>query len=460
MKATTGGSGTGMTVAIGYGLSNQLVSVGVVNPGTGYVNGDVITVSEGTGGTFVITKYNQLANQTNNNTVQTNLTFANNTLTLPTYGEIIAPGNITANNIGNITSINLDGNVSNLLTGNGTYVAIPTVPTVGNIATINLDGNVSNLLTGNGTYVAIPVVPTVGNIATINLDGSTSNVLYGNGVFAAVPAPTVTPDITSTGDMSIMTYDGVIKSVNYATVEPSSGNIKGGNISVTGNVSGNYILGNGSQLSGLPATYSDANVATFLAAYGSNTISTTGNITAGNIIGNISITGNVTGTSANVTLVAGAYSTVFDNTGVATFPGNITTSGNFVGNGASLTGVAVRTTGTWTVATGTNTYSITVPINGAYQIWVRCNIPNGIIAYQATVHVTNTNVPVLGTQRAWNYTGGGSPILLTTMPTQIVGAEGTISTTVVVTTTANEFNFVFNNTSGSSQTVSWGYVTL
>jgi hypothetical protein len=69
-------------------------------------------------------------------------------------------------------------------------------------------------------------------------------------------------------------------------------------------------------------------------------------------------------------------------------------------------------------------------------------------------------VPVLGTQRGYNYTGGGSPILLTTMPTQIVGAENTISTAVVSTTTANRFDFVINNSSGSIQTVSWGYVTL
>ena len=95
LKATTGGSGTGMTVGIGYGLSNQLASVNVVDPGTGYVNGDVITVSEGTGGTFVLTKYNQLANQTNNNTIQTDLTFANTTLTLPIYGEMATDANMT-----------------------------------------------------------------------------------------------------------------------------------------------------------------------------------------------------------------------------------------------------------------------------------------------------------------------------------------------------------------------------
>jgi hypothetical protein len=142
-------------------------------------------------------------------------------------------------------------------------------------------------------------------------------------------------------------------------------------------------------------------------------------------------------------------------TGNVTVGGNLTVTGNVTG--PNLTG---KTTSSWTVTTGTNTYSITVPINGNYQLWVRCNIPNGIIAYQATVSVTNTNVPVLGTQRAWNYTGGGSPILLTTMPTQIVGAEGTISTAVVSTTTANRFDFVINNTSGSSQTVYWGYVVL
>lgn len=150
-----------------------------------------------------------------------------------------------------------------------------------------------------------------------------------------------------------------------------------------------------------------------------------------------------------------------------TFSGDLTTTGNVsVGGNLAVTGTVTgsnltsKNTSSWTVATGTNTYSITVPVNGAYQIWVRANIPNGIIAYQATVHVTNTNVPVLGTQRAWNYTGGGSPILLTTMPTQIVGTEGTISTATVSTTTANRFDFVINNSSGSSQTVQWGYVTL
>ena len=57
-----------------------------------------------------------------------------------------------------------------------------------------------------------------------------------------------------------------------------------GNISATGNITGNYFIGNGSQLTGITGTYSNANVVTLLANFGSNTISTTGNVTGGNVL--------------------------------------------------------------------------------------------------------------------------------------------------------------------------------
>ena len=64
----------------------------------------------------------------------------------------------------------------------------------------------------------------------------------------------------------------------------NSGNITvSGIVSATGNIAGSYFIGNGSQLTGLSATYGDANVVTLLAAFGSNSISTTGNITAANL---------------------------------------------------------------------------------------------------------------------------------------------------------------------------------
>lgn len=64
----------------------------------------------------------------------------------------------------------------------------------------------------------------------------------------------------------------------------NSGNIfVSGIVSATGNITGSFLFGNGSQLTGLPATYGNANVTSLLSNFGSNSISTTGNITAANI---------------------------------------------------------------------------------------------------------------------------------------------------------------------------------
>jgi hypothetical protein len=66
----------------------------------------------------------------------------------------------------------------------------------------------------------------------------------------------------------------------------NSGNISvSGIVSATGNITGSYFIGNGSALTGISAgsSYGNSNVVTLLAAFGSNSISTTGNITAANL---------------------------------------------------------------------------------------------------------------------------------------------------------------------------------
>lgn len=121
----------------------------------------------------------------------------------------------------------------------------------------------------------------------------------------------------------------------------------------------------------------------------------------------------------------------------------------------------VKVSDEWAVTTGTNTYSFTVPSDGTYIMWVKGNIPNGIITWNATVSVSNTNVPAIGTQYAWNYTGGGSPIALTSIPDQIIGSAGTISTDATYAgTTSNRFDFGISNTSESTQTVYYGYTKI
>jgi hypothetical protein len=118
-------------------------------------------------------------------------------------------------------------------------------------------------------------------------------------------------------------------------------------------------------------------------------------------------------------------------------------------------------TGSWTVTPGTNNYSFTLDISSTYNLWVLANVPNGIIVYNATVSISNSNVPVIGVQYAWNYTGGGSPILFTTIPTQIIGTAGTISTSSPsVGTAANTFVFEIQNNTASNITVNYGYLKI
>jgi hypothetical protein len=158
-------------------------------------------------------------------------------------------------------------------------------------------------------------------------DGANSVWINGS-VGSATTAATVTdaaqPNITSVGTLTGVTSTG--------------------NISTTGNVVGNYILGNGSQLTGIAASYGNANVATFLAAFGSNVISTTGNITggnlnttglslSGNVVSAINTTTNIT-TTANITggNVIGTTSVAVDGTG-----GNLTMTGGAITGAGSIT---------------------------------------------------------------------------------------------------------------------------
>jgi hypothetical protein len=125
------------------------------------------------------------------------------------------------------------------------------------------------------------------------------------------------------------------------------------------------------------------------------------------------------------------------------------------------TNVVSPVSGSWTVTPGTNNYSFTVDINNTYNLWALANIPNGIIVYNATVSVSNSNVPVIGVQYAWNYTGGGSPILFTSIPAQIIGTAGAISTaSPAVGTSTNTFVFGIQNNTASGITVNYGYIKI
>lgn len=194
----------------------------------------------------------------------------------------------------------------------------------------------------------------------------------------------------------------------------NSANIQANFISAIGNITGAYLLGNGSQITGLPANYGNSQVATFLAAFGSNTVSTTGNVTAGNLFGNIASTTGGYG-NANVQAVLQTYSGTM-TAGSFSATGNI--AGSYIlGNGSALTGITATLSGT-----------MTGNINGnGFQI-------SNVSAVSATGNITGTHF------------GSGSG--LTGIPTSISAGTGisvSAATGAVVITNNNPNAYTNSN---------------
>lgn len=192
----------------------------------------------------------------------------------------------------------------------------------------------------------------------------------------------------------------------------------GGTISATGNITGNYILGNGSQLTGLPATYGNSNVATLLAGFGSNTVSTTGNVNGGNINGTniitngiVSATGNVRGDNLNTA-------------GIVSATGNITGS-YFIGNGSQLTGIAASY-GNANVAANLAAFGSN-PISTTGNVTAGNFIGNVVGGGAGTPTISSATNLDLSAASAVRVIGGGTfrlPSLTTAQIANVIAANG------------------------------------
>ena len=157
------------------------------------------------------------------------------------------------------------------------------------------------LITDNPITLDSTALTFTQNYSANSISGGTSNVtVYSN----------ANVTISSAGTPNVLTIS-------------STGTVTSGTASVTGNITGNYIFGNGSQLTGITAssTYGNPNVTSLLSAFGSNVISTTGNVTAGYFLGNGSqLTGLPAsyGDSNVVTLLASFGSNSISTTGNVT----------------------------------------------------------------------------------------------------------------------------------------------
>jgi hypothetical protein len=116
------------------------------------------------------------------------------------------------------------------------------------------------------------------------------------------------------------------------------------------------------------------------------------------------------------------------------------------------------TVGSWTLSAGANNVSFTVPsAHSSYVMTVFASIPNGIIVWFAQVTLSNTNVAALGVQYAWYYNGGGNPIYIASIPSQIVGQAGIVIDTSPPVSDSRVFEFLLVNNSGSPQVVNYSF---
>ena len=203
--------------------------------------------------------------------------------------------------------------------------------------------------------------------------------------------------------------------------------------------------------------YSNSNVSTFLADFGSNTISTSGNITTsgffvgtfvGNIAGNLVVPGSNTQVLYNNDGNAGASTALtFDSaSNVLVLTGNITAS-QFTGNGAGLNSIAGANV-TGTVANATYALSAgsavgtaaTVTTNAQPNITSVGTLTSLTVSGNATASnlVSTGQVVALGNVSASGFIGNGSELsAITGANVTGVVANATIAATITTNAQPN-----------------------
>lgn len=298
---------------------------------------------------------------------------------------------VTFDELGNVRASHFIGNGSQLT----------------NIAGGNVDGQVGNALVAGTVYTAAqPNITSVGTLTSLVVGNATANVTLtttdGNGTVKAtgnITAPyfignvigNISGTITVPGNDTAILYNNNGNAgasdnfkFNYTTnVLTVAGNIVGSNADLGNAVVANYFVGNGAFLTGLPAGYSNANVALYLPTY-------TGNLTGGNATFTGALTaGSITtgGTGGNVSGVNYVTANYFSGNGF--YLSNLVGS-NVVGTVGSATTAGTITTNAQPNITSVGTLS-SVVVSGNAEVG-NLGVVGGIFSSKANVTVTTDTV--------------------------------------------------------------------
>ena len=359
----------GAGIAAGNDSANGIVTI--TNTGvTSLTAGTGIAISSQTGNVIISASGNGNVGVTSVDITSNTLTISGNTIvssgtftvdlpileTTATFapGDYIAPsvtvdetGRITAiantESIGTVTSVALQANGSGLSVTNSPITSNGVIY-IENTGVTKLNQGRGILLSGSSGEISIST--------TTGGQGSVTEVEFFSNSLTITGSP-----VTTTGNVNIDLPN---------------------NISVSGNITANYLIGNGSQLTGITSTYSNTNVAAYLPTY-------TGNITGNYFIGNGSTLTNITGSNvsgyvpnSNIANTATTAGTVTTNaqpniTSVGTLSSLSVTGNISAGNLTGTTYVA----GTLTTAAQPNITSVGTLSN---------------VTVSGTVTTTNANV--------------------------------------------------------------------
>ena len=292
-------------------------------------------------------------------------------------GQHVTTGNVTAGNVITSGRIDATGNITggNIITGGSVTatgdISGAAITGTGNLSVLNITATGSANITAGGFFVGdggfLSNVTAASNVAVTQIANGTSVV--------GISSSGGNVEITSGGTLVFQTDGTTIDVVVPMTTA---------NITATGNISGTYILGDGSQLS---------NVAT-----GDNITSGTSNVTvASNANTTVGVAGStvltVASTGAEVTGIVSATGNVSG--------GNITTAGQVQADNVDATNGI--TAGTTVSATG-NVSGGNVTTAGQVQA-DNLDATNGITAgttISATGNVSGGNVTTAGQVQADN----------------------------------------------------------
>lgn len=288
-------------------------------------------------------------------------------------------------------------NINNLATFTFASTSVTANVSAGNIKT-------NNLLYANGdawTFSSYSNTDVAAYLPTYT--GQMANALVAGTIYTSAQ-----PNITSVGTLTSLTVTGLITGtaggIKVGNLQDPTGTntiqLLNSNVSVTGditagaggtgNITATYFIGNGSQLTGLPASYSNTNVAAYLPTY-------TGNFSTSNLV--VSTSANL-GAVGNIVITGGSSGQVLSTDGSGTLSWADQTGGGNVPPASPIAQVDVFTAdgsgNTYTLSsTPANEDQLSVNIDGVMQLHSSFSLSGNVVTLAGTpvsgakVEITN-----------------------------------------------------------------------